>query len=138
MDAEPKPDAATAGCTKAGAPRLLDRLRAAVRLRHYSFRTEECYVAWVRRFILFHGKRHPLEMGAAEINAFLTDLAVRGHVSASTQNQAFSAVLFLYQKVLMQRHSWFVGSGGTGFQPVYGNRTGWKPVPPINPCVTMH
>jgi hypothetical protein len=75
------------------------RRRMAVRgpdLRHYSFRTEECYAAWVRRFILFHNKRRPLEMGAAEINAFLTDLAVRGRVSASTQNQAFSAVLFLY------------------------------------------
>jgi integron integrase len=100
MDAEPKPDAAMAGSTKAGSPRLLDRVRAAVRLRHYSLRTEDCYAAWIRRFILFHNKRHPLEMGAAEINAFLTDLAVRGHVSASTQNQAFSALLFLYQKVL--------------------------------------
>jgi integrase len=80
--------------------RLLDRVRAACRLRHYSLRTEEAYVAWIKRFILFHNKRHPLEMGAAEINAFLTDLAVAGHVSASTQNQAFSALLFLYQKVL--------------------------------------
>src|SRR5262245_25001761 len=81
-------------------PRLLDRVRHACRLRHYSLRTEDCYVDWVRRFILFHGKRHPLEMGAAEINAFLTHLAVDGHVSASTQNQAFSALLFLYQTVL--------------------------------------
>jgi len=81
-------------------PRLLDRVRAACRLRHYSLRTEEAYVDWIRRFILFHHKRHPLEMGAAEINAFLTDLAVVGRVSASTQNQAFSALLFLYQKVL--------------------------------------
>jgi len=81
-------------------PRLLDRVRAACRLRHYSLRTEEAYVAWIKRFILFHHKRHPLDMGAAEINAFLTDLAVAGHVSASTQNQAFSALLFLYQKVL--------------------------------------
>ena len=81
-------------------PKLLDRLRAAIRLRHYSLRTEEAYVAWARRFILFHGKRHPLEMGTAEINRFLTHLAVEGHVSASTQNQAFSALLFLYQKVL--------------------------------------
>jgi len=80
-------------------PRLLDRLRQAIRVRHYSLRTEEAYVGWVRRFILYHGKRHPLEMGAAEINAFLTHLAVEGHVSASTQNQAFSALLFLYQKV---------------------------------------
>jgi integron integrase len=79
---------------------LLDRLRAAIRVRHYSLRTEEAYVAWVRRFILFHDKRHPLEMGAADINRFLTHLAVEGHVSASTQNQAFSAILFLYQKVL--------------------------------------
>jgi len=63
-------------------------------------RTEDCYADWVKRFILFHGKRHPQEMGAAEINAFLTHLAVEGHVSASTQNQAFSAILFLYQKVL--------------------------------------
>ena len=83
-----------------GSPRLLDRVRSAVRVRHYSLRTEECYAAWIRRFILFHGKRHPLEMGAAEINAFLTHLAVEGRVSASTQNQAFSALLFLYQKVL--------------------------------------
>lgn len=81
-------------------PRLLDRVREACRLRHYSLRTEEAYVAWIKRFILFHNKRHPLEMGAAEINAFLTDLAVVGRVSASTQNQAFTALLFLYQKVL--------------------------------------
>src|SRR2546421_11734385 len=81
-------------------PRLLDRLRAAVRLRHYSLWAEEAYAAWVRRFILFHGKRHPLEMGAAEINEFLSHLAVEGQVSASTQNQAFSALLFLYKCVL--------------------------------------
>jgi integron integrase len=84
----------------AGAPRLLDRLRAALRVRHYSVRTEEAYVAWVRRFILFHNKRHPLEMGSAEINAFLTHLAVAGRVGASTQNQASCALLFLYRKVL--------------------------------------
>jgi integrase len=81
-------------------PRLLDRVRHACRLRHYSLRTEDAYVGWARRFILFHGKRHPLEMGTAEVNQFLTDLAVNGHVSASTQNQAFCALLFLYQKVL--------------------------------------
>jgi integron integrase len=81
-------------------PRLLDRVRHACRVRHYSLRTEDCYADWVRRFVLFHGKRHPLEMGAAEINVFLTHLAVEGRVSASTQNQAFSALLFLYQKVL--------------------------------------
>jgi integrase len=81
-------------------PRLLDRLRAACRLRHYSIRTEDAYAGWVTRFILFHGKRHPLDMGAAEVNAFLTDLAVNGRVSASTQNQAFGAILFLYRCVL--------------------------------------
>ncbi|HET6572723.1 MAG TPA: integron integrase [Fimbriiglobus sp.] len=86
--------------TAAQQPRLLDQLRAACRVRHYSIRTEEAYADWVRRFILFHGKRHPRQMGAAEINQFLTHLAVVGRVSASTQNQAFSAVLFLYRHVL--------------------------------------
>lgn len=86
--------------TRSAAPRLLDRVRDACRLRHYSRRTEECYAHWIVRFVRFHRLRHPQEMGAAEINAFLTHLAVEGHVSASTQNQAFSALLFLYQKVL--------------------------------------
>jgi integron integrase len=81
-------------------PKLLDRVRQALRVRHYSLRTEEAYVGWIRRYIYFHHIRHPQEMSAAEINAFLTDLAVRGQVSASTQNQAFSALLFLYRTVL--------------------------------------
>ena len=81
-------------------PRLLDRLRAALRARHYSLRTEESYAHWVRRFVLFHGKRHPDEMGEPEINAFLSSLATDGHVAASTQNQALSALLFLYRHVL--------------------------------------
>jgi integron integrase len=81
-------------------PRLLDRVRLAVRVRHYSLRTEEAYVAWVKRFVLFHGKRHPQAMGEPEINAFLSDLAVRQGVSASTQNQALAAILFLYRHVL--------------------------------------
>ena len=81
-------------------PRLLDRLRRALRVRHYSPRTEDCYAEWVARFIRFHGLRHPNTMGAPEIEQFLTDLAVAGHVSASTQNQAFNALLFLYQHVL--------------------------------------
>ena len=72
----------------------------ATRRRHYSLRTEQSYVGWVRRFILFHDKRHPKEMGAVEVVAFLSDLAVRGRVSASTQNQALSALLFLYRHVL--------------------------------------
>ena len=81
-------------------PRLLDRVRHACRVRHYSLRTEDCYADWVRRFVLFHGKRHPREMGAAEINQFLTHLAVEGRVSASTQNQALCALVFLYGQVL--------------------------------------
>ncbi len=81
-------------------PRLLDRLRDAIRVRHYSIRTEEAYVQWARRFILFHNKRHPSSMGADEVNAFLTDLAVQQDVSASTQGQALSAILFLYKNVL--------------------------------------
>jgi integron integrase len=81
-------------------PRLLDQVREALRLLHYSLRTEECYVMWARRYILFHGKRHPLEMGAREIEEFLTHLAVTETVSASTQTQALNALLFLYQKVL--------------------------------------
>lgn len=81
-------------------PKLLDRLRAKTRLLHYSIRTEEAYVAWNTRFILFHHKKHPQEMGAPEVEAFLTHLAADRKLAASTQNQAFSAVLFLYQKVL--------------------------------------
>lgn len=81
-------------------PRLLDQLRSRIRAKHYSIRTEEAYVDWARRFILFHGKRHPREMGAAEVEAFLTHLAVERRVSASTQNQAKSALLFLYKDVL--------------------------------------
>lgn len=81
-------------------PRLMDRVRRELRTRHYSPRTEEAYVFWIRKYIFFHGVRHPVEMGASEINVFLTDLAVRGNVAASTQNQALSALLFLYRKVL--------------------------------------
>jgi integron integrase len=86
----------------ANTPRLLDQARAALRRLHYSLRTEDTYVAWMRRFILFHGKRHPAEMGAPEVEAFLTDLAVAQGVAASTQNQALSALLFLYAEVLRQ------------------------------------
>lgn len=81
-------------------PRLLDRLRLACRVRQLSPRTEDCYAGWAERYIRFHGLRHPHSMGAAEIEQFLTDLAANGHVSASTQNQAFHALLFLYQQVL--------------------------------------
>ncbi|MCL5969653.1 MAG: phage integrase N-terminal SAM-like domain-containing protein [Betaproteobacteria bacterium] len=78
---------ATAG---PAAPKLLDLLRERIRLRHYSIRTETQYVHWAKRFILFHGKRHPSGMGAPEVEAFLTHLAVEGQVAASTQNQALS------------------------------------------------
>ncbi|MDK2126218.1 integron integrase [Parachitinimonas caeni] len=81
-------------------PRLLDQMREALRLRHYSLRTEEAYTQWVKRFTLFHGKRHPREMGALEVQSFLTSLAVESKVSASTQSQALAALLFLYKEVL--------------------------------------
>jgi len=81
-------------------PKLLDQIRDRIRTKHYSLRTETQYVQWIKRFILFHDKRHPQEMGAAEVEAFLTHLAVVGKVSASTQNQALSALLFLYKEVL--------------------------------------
>ena len=90
-------------------PRLLDRVRAAIRARHYSRRTEDAYAAWIRRFIVFHGKRHPSEMGAPEITRFLTWLAVDGKVTSSTQNQALSALLFLYRAVLGQEVPWIDG-----------------------------
>ncbi len=83
-------------------PRLLDQVRAALRTAHYSRLTEKAYVAWIRQFILFHGKRHPAQLGVQEIEAFLTALAVSRKVAASTQNQALNALLFLYRKVLRQ------------------------------------
>ncbi len=82
------------------APKLLDQVRGKIRLKHYSIRTEQTYVDWIKRFILFHGKHHPKDMGAQEVEAFLTHLAVEGRVAASTQNQAKSALLFLYKEVL--------------------------------------
>lgn len=81
-------------------PRLLELLRDAVRRRHYSYRTEKAYLHWTRRYILFHRKRHPAEMGESEVAMFLTHLAVERRVSASTQNQALNALLFLYKQVL--------------------------------------
>jgi integron integrase len=82
--------------------KLLDQMRLTLRLRHMSLRTEQVYVGWTRRFILFHNKRHPKDMGAEEIRAFLTHLAVNGRVAASTQNVALNALLFLYRHVLKQ------------------------------------
>lgn len=85
---------------------LLQQIRECVRTLHYSYRTEQAYVYWVRNFVLFSGKRHPREMGKAEVERFLTFLAVERRVSASTQNQALSALLFLYQKVLGINIDW--------------------------------
>ena len=87
-------------------PKLLDRVRTTLRLHHYSLRTEQAYVDWIKRFILFHNKRHPREMGAVEVTAFLSHLAVDRQVSASTQNQAKAALLFLYKQVLDQDLPW--------------------------------
>jgi integron integrase len=96
-------EACTPGVRK---PKLLDQVREAIRMRHYSVRTEEAYVGWIKRFIFFHGKRHPLEMGQQEITQFLSALAVKEHVSASTQNQALCALLFLYREILALDIGW--------------------------------
>ena len=90
----------SAGVSKARPPRLLEQVRERIRLRHYSIRTEQAYVGWIRRFILANGKRHPKELGAREVEAFLTQLATKSNVAAATQNQALSALLFLYRVVL--------------------------------------
>ncbi|MYM67073.1 integron integrase [Pseudoduganella sp. FT55W] len=87
-------------------PKLLDQVRDRIRLKHYSIRTEQAYVDWIRRFILFHNKRHPTMMGAADVTSFLTHLAVAAGVAASTQNQAKSALLFLYKEVLDTELPW--------------------------------
>lgn len=89
----------TDGTGLSASPRLLDQVRGKMRLKHYSIRTEQAYVDWIKRFILHFGKRHSGEMGSREVEAFLTHLAVAGKVSASTQNQAKSALLFLYYGV---------------------------------------
>ncbi len=90
-------------------PKLLDRVRERIRVKHYSLRTEDAYLHWTRRFILFHGKRHPREMGGPEVEAFLSHLATAGQVSPSTQNQALSALLFLYREVLEVELPWLDG-----------------------------
>jgi len=87
-------------------PRLLDRVRDAIRVRHYSYRTEQQYVAWIRRFIIFNGRRHPRELGGADVEAFLSHLATERHVASATQAQALAAVLFLYKHVLSVDLPW--------------------------------
>jgi len=81
-------------------PKLIDQVRHYLRVRHYAIKTEKTYVAWIKRYIYYHGKRHPKDMGVREIEAFLTHLAVNLNVAASTQNQAFNALLFLYKHIL--------------------------------------
>jgi len=90
-------------------PKLLDQVRQAIRTRHYSYMTEKAYVGWIKRFIFFHNKRHPAQMAEAEIAQFLSSLACDSHVSASTQNQALNALLFLYHEVLGQEIGYVAG-----------------------------
>src|SRR5438034_525100 len=85
---------------------LLDKVRDKIRTLHYNIRTEEAYINWIRQFIIFNGKRHPGEMGASEISSFLSYLATERHIAASTQNQALSALLFLYREVLDKPIDW--------------------------------
>ncbi len=86
--------------------KLLDQVRAVMRTRHYSYQTEQTYLKWIRRYIFFHNVKHPAEMGKAEVEAFLSHLAVESNVSASTQNQALFALLFLYKEVLKTDLPW--------------------------------
>jgi integron integrase len=90
----------------ANPPRLLEQVREIIRLKHYSIRTEQTYLHWIKRYILFHAKRHPREMGAPELTAFLSHLAIKGNVAAATQNLALNAVLFLYREVLKIELPW--------------------------------
>ena len=108
-DSAPAPAPAPGPTPAAAPPRLLDQIRIRCRTKHYSIRTERAYVGWARRFILANGRRHPRELGLAEVEAFLSALAVRDDVAASTQNQALSALLFLYKEVLGLEMPW-VGS----------------------------
>src|SRR5262245_41086633 len=87
-------------------PRLLDQVREAIRLRHYSYRTEQQYVAWIRRFVVFHGRRHPRDLGGPEVEAFLTHLAIDRNVASATQAQALAGILFLYRHVLNVDFPW--------------------------------
>ena len=102
-------DALSSSATSPPKPRFLDQVRGRLRTQHYSRRTEDAYVGWIRRFIVFHGKRHPSELGEAEVTRFLSELAIKGQVASSTQNQALSALLFLYGSVLKRDLSWLEG-----------------------------
>jgi len=91
-------------------PRLLDQVRETIRIKHYSRHTEDAYVGWIKRFIFFHGTRHPAELGAEEVRQFVSHLALERHVAASTQNQAFNALIFLYHDVLQIQLGEIVGA----------------------------
>ena len=106
--------------------KLLDQMREVLRLKHMSFRTEEAYVSWVRRFILFHDKRHPKDMGAEEIRAFLIHLAVQDKVAASTQNGALNALVFLYRHVLKQPFQISERSNGPNARVVSPLSSPWR------------
>ena len=95
-----------AAAAAANKPKLLDQVRNVIRRKHYSIRTEQAYIDWIKRFIIYHGKRHPGEMAEAEVAEFLTHLARDLNVAASTQNQALSALLFLYKEVLKHEIGW--------------------------------
>lgn len=103
ISSDGKPAASASSPSIAGKPKLLDQVRQAIRTRHYSYMTEKAYVGWIKRFIFFHNKRHPAEMGEGKIARFLSSLATDGRVSASTQNQALNALLFLYYQVLEKK-----------------------------------
>ena len=102
---EPEPSAPLPSPAR---PRLLDQVRNAIRRKHYSLRTEDAYVHWIKRFIYFHGRRHPRDLGEVEVTAFLNHLARDRGVAAATQNQALSAVLFLYKEVLRTPLAWYL------------------------------
>ena len=104
-----KPVLTNSLASSAPKPKLLDQVRQAIRTRQYSYKTEKAYVGWIKRFIFFHGKRHPAEMSEPEIASFLSSLATNRHVSASTQNQALNALFFLYHQVLFKKVGYVQG-----------------------------
>jgi len=106
---KPPTSGLTLGGAQAANPRLLEQVRTAIRRRHYSYRTEQAYIHWIKRFIYFHGVRHPFEMGEAEVTAFLNSLVGGRGVAAATQNQALSSILFLYKEVLGRPLDWLDG-----------------------------
>ena len=112
-------------------PKLLNQVRARIRVKHYSVRTEQAYVDWITRFIVHFDNRHPRDLGAAEVEAFLTHLAVEGQVAASTRNQAKCAILFLYREVLAQELPWL--DNVERAEPGSGRTDGIAPVSPPTP-----